>query len=77
MNKTKWFIARMLDKFFPRRYCWYDLVMWTYEYREWEDVKRDLPRPECKKDGSYCGKCVELGLLKPRKADGSLSTTPG
>jgi len=49
-QRVKLRVAYLLNRIFPRRYCWADLVMWAVWDVSWEDVG-------CPDGCGYCGKC--------------------
>lgn len=54
-------IAELIDKFFPNKYCWADLVMWALKYKTFYEMFYETSSRGCmidsKTDGlCYCGK---------------------
>jgi ferredoxin-thioredoxin reductase catalytic subunit len=63
IDDVRFIIARLLNRFFPRRFCWCDLVMWSLGERRWQDFydPEDFCRnhEDVRATGTcYCGQYV-------------------
>jgi hypothetical protein len=63
IERLKWRIAYLLNRFFHRRVCWADMVSWVLDTKRTRDkgLRAALPwRPigkSCRDDLARCGAC--------------------